>query len=296
LAKNAQVKLSIRRRYRKALVHPGGAALLLLTIVAIAGCTPLEERRPQSGVQDQLNVSGFWLTALVSLDDPRWRVEDLACARTGCSLAGFEYLQSLLDDPANDERPLQELYVEMQAHNKKHMAALVTPGALKEAALWDPANDPALDCSPEGDGWRHQILAPLPVKIEQHDDRVVISYEYWNAVRTIYMDGRGHPSDATPTRVGHSIGWYEDGALVVETTQIKPTVMGLPGGGAIILSPDARGMERYTLSDDGQRLDLVWSMIDPSHFHEPLRGQRSLLVKPGGELDEFLCEAITGEF
>ncbi len=236
------------------------------------------------------------MTALVSLDDPRWRVEDLACARTGCSLAGFEYLQALLDDPRNDDIPLKALYNDMQTYSREHISSLVTPVARKAADEYDPADDPALDCNPEGDGWRHQLLAPLPIAIEEHSDYITFRYEYWNAVRTVYMDGRGHPKDTVVTRLGHSIGWYESSTLVVETAQIKPTIMGLPGGGTLMLSADAVGMERYTLSSDGERLDLVWSMSDPAHFSAPITGQRSLLALPGGELDEFVCEAITGEF
>ena len=38
---------------------------------------------------------------------------------------------------------------------------------------------------PDGDGLRHQITAPLPIRIDQYDDRVVINYEYWKAVRTV---------------------------------------------------------------------------------------------------------------
>ena len=41
------------------------------------------------------------------------------------------------------------------------------------------------------------------------------------AVRRVYMDGRGHPANLNPTWMGHSIGKYEGDALIVDTTGIK---------------------------------------------------------------------------
>ena len=35
--------------------------------------------------------------------------------------------------------------------------------------------------------------------------------------RTIYMDGRTHPANLTPSYYGHSIGWWEGDTLVVDT-------------------------------------------------------------------------------
>ena len=37
------------------------------------------------------------------------------------------------------------------------------------------------------------------------------------AHRVVYMDGRGHPADPVPTWWGHSIGWFEDDTLVIDT-------------------------------------------------------------------------------
>ena len=272
-----------REFFRPALCALG---LLMLSLWVVTSAQPTEVPR----------FAGFWLTALVSLDDPRWRIEDLACARTGCSVAAFEYLQTLLRDPANDERTMRELMADTAAYNSKHISDLLTAPAKEKAAQYDPAEGAALDCDPDGDGWRHQILAPLPIVIEQYPDKVMIRYEYWNAVRTIYMDGREHPKDAEPSRLGHSIGRYEGATLVVETTAITPNLIGIPGGGALLHSEDAVAFEHYTLGADGSRLDLEWSVVDPVHFQRPLTGQRSSLSLADGELDEFVCEAITGEF
>ena len=263
----------------------GGISVLIAVFVAPA------ELNAKGGAPD---LEGVWKSTYVSLDDPRWRIEDLAC-RSACSVVGFEYLQALLRDPQNDVRSLKELMAEVAAHSRAHNASLLTESARKQQAEYDPSDDPAVDCDPDGDGWRHQFTAPPPYKIEQHDGKVIIRYEYWNAVRTVYMDGRGHPPDEPPSRLGHSIGWYEGQTLVVETAAIIPSLISLPGG-YVRHSGDARGIERYTRSADGQRLDLEWAIVDPENFREPYRGQKSTLLEPDWELEEFVCEAITGEF
>ena len=241
-------------------------------------------------------ISGVWTNALLSPDDERWRIEDLACARSGCSLTGFNYLQTLLQNPANDERTVKELFYEMREYEQAQNSNLLTSVGLEKQAEYDPSQGAALDCTPEGDSLRHQILAPVPMQIEQHDDKVIFRYEYWNAVRTVYLDGRTYPPDAPATRLGHSTGYYEDNTLVVETTHVIPNVIGVPGGGALAPDQDARFVERYTHQADNGRLDLELAIIDPVHFHRPYENQRSFLPAPDWELEEFVCEAITGEY
>ena len=134
------------------------------------------------------------------------------------------------------------------------------------------------------------------MEIEQFDDKVIFRYEYWNAVRTVYLDGRALPPDASRTRLGHSTGYYEGNTLVVETTHVIPNVIGVPGGGALAPDPDTRFVERYTHHAGNGRLDLELAIIDPVHFRRPYENQRSFLPEPDWELEEFVCEAITGEY
>jgi len=242
------------------------------------------------------NISGVWANALLTPADERWRIVDLACARTGCSVTGFNYLQSLLDDKNNKDRSMNELFQDMRNYEKEQNKNLLTPLGQKKQAEYKPSQGAALDCTPEGDSLRHQITAPVPMKIEQMDDRVVISYEYWNAVRTIYLDGRKQAEGEPATRLGHSTGRYEGLTLIVETTNIIPNVSGVPGGGAFAPSADTLFVEYYTHNPDSGRLDMELTIIDPVHFRKPYGNQRSYLPEPDWELDEFVCEAITGEF
>lgn len=244
------------------------------------------------------DLSGVWKPTHVSLQDPRWRIEDLACGGM-CSLIQFEFLQSLLRDPNNDERPVRELYYQAYEHHLSAGNELLTVAGKARVAEYDMDEGAAMDCTPEGDGWSTQLFAPLPSKIEQYDDRVIIRYEYWNAERAIYLDGRGHPEEGPVSRLGHSIGWYEGKTLIVETSRLLPGELYVPAEKnlvALTLSENAIGRERYSLSEDGERLDLVWSISDPEFLVGAVQGQKSVLRAPGWELEEFTCEAITGEF
>ena len=249
-----------------------------------------------AGPAGRPDISGVWSNALLTPDDERWRIEDLACARSGCSLTGFKYLQSLLQDPENDDRTVKELFYRMREYEQEQNRNLLTPVGLEKQAQYDPAQGAALDCTPEGDSLRHQILAPVPMQIEQYDDRVIFRYEYWNAVRTVYLDGRAAPSGAPATRLGHSTGYYQGNTLVVETTNVIPNVIGVPGRGALAPARDTRFVERYTYHEENGRLDLELAIIDPVHFRRPYENQRSFLPAPDWELEEFVCEAITGEY
>lgn len=247
-----------------------------------------------AGVQPDMN--GVWITVLVSFDDPRWRIGDLVCARTGCSVEGFQYLQSLLDDPANKDRPTRLLVSDMEAYQKKMNETLLTPLARKSQAEFDPSQEASLDCTPDGDSLRHQILAPLPLQIEQHEDRVILRYEYWNAVRTVYLDGHGPSNDGASSRLGHSVGRYDGRTLVVETTHLEPSMTGIPTEKPVMLSPDARVVERYTLAKDNETLDLTLEIIDAANFTRPYQNYRRMLLAPGWTLDTFECESLTGEY
>ena len=243
------------------------------------------------------NLNGLWANALLTPEDERWRIEDIACARTGCSLVGFNHLQTLLNDEANAERSVKELFFATREFEEEHNKDMLTPLGLKKQAEYQPSEGAALDCEPDGDSLRHQILAPVPMQIEQQQDRVIIRYEYWNAVRTIYLDGRSHPQGQPATRLGHSVGHYEGQTLVVETSHVIPNVTGVPGGGAFAPSADTRFIERYTLNPADRRLDLELTIVDPVHFRKPYGNQRSYLPAPADwALDEFICEAITGEY
>lgn len=240
------------------------------------------------------SFNGVWKSPTISLDDERWHIQDVAC-RNGCSEVSYEFFRDLLADPANDDTSVFDLYGDTQEFNRNYVASLIRPTTLQSWANYDAANDAALDCTPQGDGLQHQIAAPPAIKFEHLDDRITITYEYWNAVRTIYLDGRSLPDDLESSRLGYSIGRFDGNTLVVTTDGLTPSQISL-GGNKFYLSEGARFIERYTLSEDGERMDILWNVFDPVNMRGPYRGRMSWLQAPGWELDKWSCEAITGEF
>ena len=138
-------------------------------------------------------------------------------------------------------------------------------------AAYDPVtDDPALECSPVSISrlWG----TGSPVQIEQREDIVVIRHEWMDAERTVHLNRTEHP-DGTNVVLGHSIGWYEGSALVIDTRGYRPGVLhqhpGLPH------SDQLHTVERLTLSEEGDLLDVSWSAEDPVYYLESLEGSRS---------------------
>ena len=200
-----------------------------------------------------------------------------------------------MNDPANDDTSVVDLYADTQEFNRRYMSHLVRPSTLKKWANYDAAEDAALDCTPKGDGLQHQIAAPPAIKFEYLSDRILIRYEYWNAVRTIYMNGRSVPDDVEPSRLGYSTGRYDGNTLIVDTVALEPSQISLMGN-KFFLSEDARFVETHELSNDGTRMDIEWTVIDSENLRGPYTGRMAWLLAPGWELDVWSCDAITGEY
>ncbi len=238
--------------------------------------------------------TGVWKSPTISLDDERWAIQDVAC-RNSCSEVSYEYFRDLLNDPVNDSISVFDLYNDTQEFNRNYVSSLTRPTTMQSWANYDAANDAALDCTPQGDGLQHQITAPPAIKFEQLADRILVTYEYWNAVRTIYLDGRSLPADLGASRLGYSLGRLNGNTLVVNTYGLTPSQISLMGN-KFYLSQGAQFVERYDLSEDGKRMDILWSVIDPVNLRAPYTGQMSWLAAPDWELDIWSCDAITGEY
>ena len=263
------------------------ATLIPLFIGALFGATTISHGQARPEFRE-----GAWLETLTSLEDPRWLLEDLVCR--GCSVEALEYTRAVLADPASDDRSLESLRIEFFEYNRDHLAGVMSATGRAQAAGYDQLDDPVNECIPSGFFF---ASGPLPIWIEQHDDLVLLRYEFWHSARTVYTDGRDHPTDLEPSRLGHSIGWYDGPhTLVVETTGFEPHIFGaISGVDGLRTSERARAIERYTLSDDGERMDIQVTVVDPVILKRPYTYLDSRLWDPNVEyLDEPQCEALSG--
>src|SRR5262249_53296231 len=142
-----------------------------------------------------------------------------------CTDAGIERLNTLLDNPANDARPLAALQGEANTYQTdEYFRPRLTEAALKAYPL-DPADDPSfLRCEPYG--FARQIVARHQLQIRQAGkDQLEFRYGEWDARRTIYMDGRKRPANQQPTLLGFSVGHWEGDTLVIETSGIRGNII-----------------------------------------------------------------------
>jgi hypothetical protein len=149
----------------------------------------------------------------------------------------------------------------------------LTDKARAAQADFDPSAGTAADC----------VAWPTPFfmvanywhlnKIDDLGDTTVIRSEFYDAERTIYVDGRQHPEDGERTIQGHSIGRWEGETFVIDTRLFAhhpspvSTGIGIPSG------EEKHVLERLTLSDDGTQLQIDVVVDDPEYLAEPLSTQ-----------------------
>jgi hypothetical protein len=146
--------------------------------------------------------------------------------------------------------------------------------------------DPPTNCLPPG--IPRIIGTPLPWKIIQSTDAVVILYEAFNLWRQIFLDGRelAPQDEVNPTWLGYSTGKWEGDTLVVETRGFngkawldqagKPTTEAL------------RVVERFRRTNVGT-MEIEITIDDPKAYTEPWTISERMRLLPSTELMEFVC-------
>ena len=133
------------------------------------------------------------------------------------------------------------------------------------------------------------LIAPNLNEITLHENSIVIRNERFNVERTIYTDGRGHPENGELTNQGHSIGWWEGGTLVVDTTLFEIHRSPIIGSG-VSSGPHKHVAERYTLSDDGTNIAIDFILEDPEYLVEPFTGTVAWHYAPHFQMLGFDCD------
>jgi hypothetical protein len=148
--------------------------------------------------------------------------------------------------------------------------------------------EPHTRCKPSG-GIR-QFLTPYGVEfVELPEMQRIYIFDIGgpHTYRTVYMDGRTHPATVKPSYYGHSIGWWEDDTLVVDTTGFNESFW-----------IDRRGTphtEKLRLNERFTRLDAVTmkyevTFDDPGSMTQPWKTGFNLRWEEGTELFEYVCQ------
>jgi hypothetical protein len=140
------------------------------------------------------------------------------------------------------------------------------------------------DCVPLG--IPQTFVTPYPFQMIQTPKFILQVFEYPNAIRYIWTDGRPHPADPDPTWMGDAIGKWDGDTLVVDSVGFndKTEVSGY-------MHTDAyHVVERYKRVDTGLQYDVT--VDDPNVFAKPwVLPQRILPARADlDRVDEFVCE------
>ena len=105
-------------------------------------------------------------------------------------------------------------------------------------------------------------------------------------VRQVFLDGRAHPADPSPTWLGHSIGTWDHDTLVVDSIGFNDKgwldVNGRPQTERLHI------IERYHRRELGH-LDVEITIDDPGAYTRSWKIRRSLQLAPNEEIQEYIC-------
>lgn len=152
------------------------------------------------------------------------------------------------------------------------------------------ADNPELACmtKPTPGGIIYTDLYPMQIEFLEDQEIITIRSQYFDQERTVFMDGRTHPGPDQRTHEGHSIGRWEDGVLVVDTTNFadnrSPYQNGIPSGAR------KHVVERYRLHDDGARMTVEFTLEDPEYIVGTMTHTRDLIYSPQLEMTPFNCD------
>jgi hypothetical protein len=148
--------------------------------------------------------------------------------------------------------------------------------------------EPHTRCKPSGTA--RQFLTPYGVEfVELTDAQRLYIFDIGgpHTFRTIYMDGRSHPADFTPTYYGHSIGWWDGDTLVVDSVGYNERFWldrrGLPH------TSQMHTIEKFTRTHQNA-IAYEITVDDPGAYTAPWTGKFNLRWEAGIELFEYVCQ------
>ncbi len=168
----------------------------------------------------------------------------------------------------------------------------VKPDALAAAAKWKAADEMTVSRACAAPSIVYAIQGPFPFQIIQGSEFIVFRYEYFDQVRIVFMDGRGHlPDDAPHSKTGDSIGRWDGDELVVDTTHLEAATITNNG---LDHSDNIHVIERYKLSPDGKTLTATQWFEDPEVLDN--NGARVIQwrLKPGDYIYPYDCDPAFG--
>lgn len=106
----------------------------------------------------------------------------------------------------------------------------------------------------------------FPFEIIASHNRLTMMYEVFGLSRRIFIDQTAMPESYPESSMGYSQGRMDDGELIIETTLLSPSTRDFNGEP---VGENARIIERYFLTHDGNRLNMIMQQVDPDNYKRP---------------------------
>jgi hypothetical protein len=159
--------------------------------------------------------------------------------------------------------------------------------ALLDYRLANPF-EPHARCKPSGGA--RQPLTPYGIElfeIPELQRAYLMDLGGPHTYREIYMDGRPHPEDMTPSYYGHSVGHWEGDTLVIDSVGYNKRFWmdreGMPHTEQLHL------IERFERTDANSMLYEV-TVDDPGAYADTWTGGFYMRWGAGTELFEYICQ------
>jgi len=129
-------------------------------------------------------------------------------------------------------------------------------------------------------------LGPVYETVQSARMMVIISDDDSPGFHQIYLDGRSHPQDPTPSWYGHNVGHWEGDALVVDRAGFNDQVW--LDQESHPHSDKLHVIEKYTRPDLGHLITEI-TVEDPGVLAHPYTLKRESELAPAEDIYEFIC-------
>ena len=190
------------------------------------------------------------------------------------------------DEPVTELARFDGIWAPLRGVDFRKWTMALTPAAKEWHSGYDARMDePQKRCiSP---GLYSAISWSFPFEIVATDDKLVMLYEAFNLSRRVFTDGREDPEFFPNSAMGYSKGRLENGELVIETSLLSQTIRDFNGEP---ISDNATIIERYRLSDNGNRLAVVFTLHDPDNYERPPIRRRVWTRQDDAVIFPFECD------
>lgn len=149
---------------------------------------------------------------------------------------------------------------------RKYSMALTPAGQAWVNAYDARMDEPQKRCVSPGLVAAVTWIFPFELLVSDAHNRLTMLYEAFGLHRRVHMDQDEMPEFYPESSMGYSTGRLVNGELLIETTLLAASTRDFNGEP---VGDETRIVERYFLTDDGDRLNLVMHMYDTKNYRRP---------------------------